>query len=349
MIGHLAYAVGSPCPTLVLDARYLPRDRDALLAALGDARRWMSDAGGDHVLKVALIEPSKHPLCDLDYRFIQALPEDHGKFDLLGSCGHSVLSAITSAAENGMVPRLVPGQRVRVNVLNNGDYLACEVDEVTKESTRFTMHFLQTPPRPVSAMLLDGSPVTTLEVDGTHVDVSLVSAGNPYVFVGSKGAGVETADELFADDSALFDRLSRIRVAAAAHLGMPADSVFPKVAVTIPGEDGKLVVRAISVPSWHPTLAMTGTACLGVAAGIEGSIPWQAAQEAGCGDNVISVVTPGGVVEVFAAMSIQDDQRHVAWITVGDKRVDFHGSFFIEPLAHFQFKETSECLSESAA
>ena len=34
MIGHLAYATGSPCPTLVLDAGRLPPDEDAMLGAI---------------------------------------------------------------------------------------------------------------------------------------------------------------------------------------------------------------------------------------------------------------------------------------------------------------------------
>src|SRR5690242_13370945 len=106
MIGHIAYAAGSPCPTLVLDARYLPRDDEPMLAALAEARRVLAAAGGGHVLKIALIEPSSHPLFDLDYRFVQALPDGLDRFDLLGSCGHSILSSITAAAHVGMVPRL---------------------------------------------------------------------------------------------------------------------------------------------------------------------------------------------------------------------------------------------------
>ncbi|WP_433241336.1 PrpF domain-containing protein [Streptosporangium sp. CA-135522] len=348
MIGHLAYAMGSPCPTLVLDARHLPREREPLLAALAEARRWLAAAGGEHVLKIALIQPSTHPLFDLDYRFIQALPGDPAGFDLRGSCGHSVLSAITAAAEAGMLPRLAPGLRVRVNVLNNGDYLACEVDEVSRETVRFTMHFLYTPPKPVSRLLLTGEPRTAVDVDGERVEVSLVSAGNPYVFVSAPDAGVSGTVELYGDDPGLFERLVRIRGAAAAHLGWPADSVFPKVAVTMPVAGGRIAVRAVSVPGWHPTLALTGAACLGAATGIAETIPWLAARQAGCEGNGINVLTPGGSVEVLAAINVHDAQRRIAWITVGDRRVAFRGSFFIEPLAHFQFKETAECLSVSA-
>ncbi|GAB2846155.1 PrpF domain-containing protein [Lentzea nigeriaca] len=345
MIAHLAFASGSPCPTLVLDARYLPAEDGPLLAALADARRWLTDAGGGHVLKIALIQPSAHPLLDLDYRFIQALPDGPDRFDLRGSCGHSVLSSITAAAECGMLPKLGPGDRVRVNVLNNGDHLVCEVDSVGRTTVGFTVHFLQIPPRPLTDLLLVGTPRTTLRVDGRDVEVSLVSAGNPYVFVSAAGARVRAADELFADDAELFDRLVRIRRAAAEHLGWSPDGAFPKVAVTLP-LDGMLAVRAISVPTWHPTLALTGVACLGAATGIPGTIPWLTAREASCAPGMIHLRTPGAVLSVTAATTTQDDGvTCLNWTTVGDKRVTFHGSFFLEPLAHFQLKEIAECLS----
>jgi hypothetical protein len=348
MIGHLAYAIGAPCPTLVLDARHLPRDTAAMLDALTRARRWLDAAGGGHVLKIALVEPSGHPMFDLDYRFIQALPEGPDRFDLRGSCGHSILSSIAAAARSGMVPRLAPGVRNRVNVLNNGDHVVCEVDEVNRDLTSFTVHFLHTPPKPVADLLLTGEPATGLTVAGERVTVSLVSAGNPYVFVSAADLGVTTTADLFADDPARFDRLLAIRAAAVKHLGWAADSVFPKIAMTMPAGDGRVAVRAISVPSWHPTLALTGAACLGAATGIAGTIPWRAARHAGAADGLVEIQTAAGRTAVTAATVVRDEEAALAWISVGHKQVSFHGSFFVEPLAHFQFKEIGECLSLSA-
>jgi 2-methylaconitate cis-trans-isomerase PrpF len=345
VIGHLAFADGSPCPTLVLDSRHLPDEDGPLLAALTDARRWLTAAGAGHVLKIALIQPSAHPLLDLDYRFIQALPGGPDRFDLRGSCGHSVLSSITAAGESGMLPRLTAGDRVRVNVLNNGDHLVCEVENVGRTTVEYTVHFLQMPPRPTVDLLLTGAPRTSLRVDEREVEVSLVSAGNPYVFVGAAGARVRDVDELFADDAELFDRLVRLRRVAAEHLGWSPDGAFPKVAVTLP-LDGELAVRAVSVPSWHPTLALTGIACLGAAIGVPGTIPWLTAREADCAPGMIHIRTPGGPVAVTAATTTSDDGTpHLSWTTVADKRVTFLGSFFLEPLAHFQLKEIAECLS----
>lgn len=349
MIGHLAYATGAPCPTLVLDARALPRDDDALFDALTATRRWLAAAGGAHVLKIALVEPSRHPLFDLDYRFVQALPGGFDRFDPRGSCGHSILASIVSVARTGLVSGPGPGVRHRVYVVNNGDHLVCEVDEVNRDQVEFTVHFVHNPPVPVDSLLLAGEPCTELRVDGATVPVSLVEAGNPYVFVAGATVGVSTRDELHADDPALMARLLRIRAAAAARLGWPPDSVFPKIAVVAPDGPGRLAVRAITVPGWHPTIALTGASCLGAATGIEGTVPWLAARAAGGpADGRIDISTPGGDITVTAATVARDGVRALAWISVGRKVATFHGSFLIEPLARFQSKEIGECLSLSA-
>ncbi len=345
MIGHIAYAAGSPCPTLVLDARQLPGEESALLAALAEIRRWLVLGGGAHILKIALIEPSAHPLFDLDYRFFQALPDGLSRFDLRGSCGHSVLSAITAASRCGMLSRLGPGDRVRVNVLNNGNHLVCEVDEASRDTVHCTMHFLFTPPTPVTDLLLTGDPRTTLDVDGDEVTVSLISAGNPYVFVGPEDARVASAAELFGGGPALFDRLVRIRAAAATRLGWPVDGAFPKVAVAMPDGVGRVAVRAVTVPGWHPTLALTGAACVGAATCVPGTIPWQAARDAGCVNGMVDIETPGGSTAVTSATRGEEGRRELAWISVGDKRVTFHGSYSLQSLTHFELREIGECLS----
>ncbi len=345
MIGHLAYAEGSPCPTLVLDARVLPRETDALLEVLTEVRQWLATAGGAHVLKLALVEPSEHPMYDIDYRFIQALPEGPDKFDLRGSCGHSILSTIMACAESGMLPRLSLGARISVNVINNGDHVVAEIDEAHRSVGIFSVHFLHNPPKPVSELLLTGKPITTLEVDGDPVDVSLVSAGNPYVFVSAASLGVTTKEELFADSPELFDRLVRIRVAAAKMLGWSPEGAFPKVAITMPDGPGNIAVRAVSVPSWHPTLALTGSACLGAATRIEGTIPWLAAQQEPGKHRIVDIETAGGHTAATAGITTRDDLvSELNWITVGRKKVTLYGSFVVPPLARFQLKEASECL-----
>ncbi|NGO67964.1 PrpF domain-containing protein [Streptomyces boncukensis] len=354
MIGHLAYAAGSPCPTLVLDAGRLPRDEEALLRALSEVRAYLTAAGGGHVLKTALVRPSEHPMFDLDYRFVQALPQAPDSFDLRGSCGHSILSAVVAAERAGTLPKLTPGDRIRVNVLNNGDSVVCEVDGTDRDELHFTVYFVRPGSVPLKELLLTGAPRTELAAGagtGTGTagcEVSLVSSGNAYAFVDARDLGVGDPGELFAAGPELFERLAALREAAAGLLGWPARGAFPKIAAVLPVASSLIAARALSVPSWHPTIALTGAVCLGTAAQIPGTVPWRVAQETGHVDGLLDIVTPGGRTAVTAAIDPADGEPALMWAAVARKRVTFQGSFVLEPLAHLQFEGIAKCLALSA-
>src|SRR5260370_992097 len=72
-------------------------------------------------------------------------------------------------------------------------------------------------------LLPTGNPVDTLEADGARgIEVSMVDAANPCVFVAAAAlgaSGVEMPDELEAN-SALLQRLEAIRIAASLRMGV---------------------------------------------------------------------------------------------------------------------------------
>ncbi|WP_189077344.1 PrpF domain-containing protein [Mangrovihabitans endophyticus] len=353
MIGHLAYPTGSPCPTLVLDARVLPAHDEALLEVLAQTRRFLAAAGGAHVLKIALVRPSEHPMFDLDYRFVQALPAGPDRFDLRGSCGHSILSAVIAAERMGMVARLVAGGRIRVCVLNSGEGVVCEMDRVGRSDAVCTVYFMPRDAPRLTDLLMTGAPRTDLSVDGRHHEVSLVSSGNPYAFVDARDLGAHTPEELWKADGELFARMSRLRAAATALLGWSPSGVFPKIAAVLPGGPSTVAVRAISVPSWHPTIALTGAVCLATTARIPGTIPHRIARAAGLAEAepTLTIATPGGTTTASAVTSPPGPgavQTRLAWSAVGRKVVTHLGSFLAEPLAPRQDEEIARCLSLTA-
>lgn len=345
MIATFARSHGAPCPTVVLDGRTLPEADPELLGALAGLRSDMSEHGAGDILKNAIIWPSKHPLFDLDYRFVQSLPRDFDSFDLRGSCGHSILAAVEVAARTGMIQPLIPGCRVRVNVLNNGDNVVCETEETSDGGTRFTAHFLCSPPRPIAELLTTGEPVSLIPFEGGTVPVSLVTMGNSYIFVSGTELGVNGTDELFTDDPGLFRRMLGLRLAVCEEYGWDPSGAFPKIAALLPESEGVLAVRAISVPSWHPTVAMTGATCLATAVGIEGTVPWALAAEAGHQEGLLSLRTAGGPMRVSAYVTGEGDSRRLAWVSVAEKQVDFRGDF---PLPH-QSVSTSAALTEESS
>ncbi|WP_026085647.1 PrpF domain-containing protein [Streptomyces viridosporus] len=352
MTGHLAYAMGSPCPTLVLDAGRLPRDEAALLAHLARARGQLVSAGGANVLKIALIEPSAHPMFDLDYRFVQTLPGVPDRFDLHGSCGHSILSAVLAASRSGMLPRLVPKARIRVRVLNNGDGVVCEVDRVERDGAGFTITFVQQPPAPFGDLLPDGRTRTVLRTGGDRTEVSLVSGANAYAFVDARRLGVPDQEALFTAGDELLGRLESLRGAAADRLGRPRGGAFPKIAAVLPAAEEGIAARAVTVPGWHPSIALTGLVCLGTAVRIPGTVPWRIARENGTGAGRVEVVTPGGRTAVTAVTSVSGTAGGggaLLWATVARKDVTYQGSIALTSLNNLRFEEVAPCLALSEA
>ncbi|NBE49965.1 PrpF domain-containing protein [Streptomyces boluensis] len=332
MIGHLVRATGSPCPTLVLDARRLPDDEPALLRSLAGIRRELLAANAGHVLKIALARPSTHPLFDLDYFFVQVLPGSPDGFELKGSCGHSILATAVAAERAGMISQLAPGARVRVRVLNTTDSVVCELEQTEHDEARFTATFVQLSAVPFEELLLTGEPVDALAVDGAAQEVSLVSSGNPYAFVDARTVGIGTSAELFSAGDALFERLQRVRGAAADRLGLPRTGAFPKIAALLPEADGALAARAVSVPRWHPTLALTGAVCLAAAAGIPDTVPWRLAREHGteAAAGSLTVVTPASRTVVSAVSCDTAHGRALTWTAVAHKQVVFQGSLVLD-------------------
>jgi 2-methylaconitate cis-trans-isomerase PrpF len=242
-----------------------------------------------------------------------------------------------------MLPALAAGQRVRVNVLNNGDNVVCEVEAAEAGLVTFTVHFLCAPKTPVSSLLMTGEPVTAVTVDGAALPVSLVSMGNPYAFVSAADLGITSREQLFSDDPVLYARMTRIRHAVCALLGWDPAGAFPKIAVLLSGGESGVAARAISVPSWHPTLAVTGAICLGAAIRIAGTIPATLAGAAGSGDAMVSIETPGGGVQVLARTTGEGPDPHLGWVSIGGKKVIYQGTCPL-PASLTDVQEDSACL-----
>jgi len=315
---YVGQADGSPCPTVVLDRRQLPEDATELAAELAAVRdRCRSDRWAG-AMKIALISPSANPLYDLDYRFVQSLDPHWTRLDLRGNCGHSMLVAITAATRMGWVP-LYPGARVRVNVINNGDLVVAEVDQLSQRVAEFTVHLLSTPPRPVARVLPTGTPTTVLPTPLGRLDVSFVDWANPYVLVDAADLGATDRAALFAADPDLLERFRVVRAHAAELLGWAPEGAFPKIAALGQYRPGELTVRAVSVPSWHPSLGLTGACCLAVAAEVAGTVPAMLRDRAGMGPGELVVRTPGGIVRASAVLI----DGTVGWASVAGKTVPF--------------------------
>ncbi|MEV5968384.1 PrpF domain-containing protein [Streptomyces sp. NPDC051921] len=286
-------AEDAPGPTLVVRLDRLPPGALASAGELAYLRRVLARTPYRDLNKIALYGPSRRPgAADLDYRFVQALPD--GRFDFRTGCGHSLLACVVAEGRAGPVA---------VRALTTGDTVLCR-----PRGGAYDLDFLRAPTAP--GTLPTGRPVDVL--DG--VPVSLVRYGNPYVLVdtrhlpahGASGAhGVHDAPGLEA-------RLLRLRAHAAVLLGHPPHSPLPKIAAFAPTPDG-LFVRALTVGGWHPRLALTGAAAFAVAGAIDGTVvpgPVGSIRTPG-GDVVVS--TGPGHVRVHAKRAHLVDRLRLPW------------------------------------
>ncbi|MBZ4015128.1 PrpF domain-containing protein [Streptomyces purpurogeneiscleroticus] len=308
MTAHLAMVEGAPGPTLVLDAHEVPEGEEELAEALYEARRALRAGGRGEVLKFALVRPSRHPFFDLEYRFVQGLAEREDGFAFDSACGHSLLAAVSASGMRGTV-------RVRTRGPGGTGAVVCE----PAADGSYTVHFLPAMPRPAE-LLPTGRPRDVLSTaDGVHT-VSMVRFANPYVFVDARDLGLEGRSALCAAGSADFGRLQRLRDAARSMLGLSARGALPKIAVVGIGGAGRLVVRSLTEPGWHPSFAMTGLTCLAAAAAIDGTVPYRLARAAGCPPHALLVATPAGLATVTATVTGAPDPR-LARVSVPGKRV----------------------------
>ncbi|MFJ2785267.1 MULTISPECIES: hypothetical protein [unclassified Streptomyces] len=267
----------APGPTLVVRLDQLPAGALALGGELARLRRALAGTPYARLNKIALYGPAARPGRDLDYRFVQALPD--GRFDFRTGCGHSLLACVVAEGRPGPVT---------VRAVTTGDTVLCTPEPGpvpphaasgpppappyapgpppvpprtpgTAPSPPYTLHFLRPPGAPGG--LPSGRPVDVL--DGTPV--SLVSYGNPYVFVDVRHLAAHRGDD------ALRDRLLVLRAEAARLLGHPPRSALPKIAAFGAGPGG-LSVRALTVGGWHPRLALTGAAALAAAGALDGTV-----------------------------------------------------------------------------
>lgn len=343
MIGHLCHTAGQSEPTLVLDRRALPADRRELLSTLLVARGWLADHHQAEITTIAMIEPSADPHADLDYQFAQYVPGTPPRFALRGSCGHSILSSVAVAHRLAWLPGPAAASRLRVNVLNTGDRVECEADGTSRTLT-FAVEFTYQPPRRLRDLLPTGTPYE--EFDGTPV--SVVSAGNPYVFVDAADLGLADEEALFEADEAVRQRLTDIRRAAARRLGRPEGGVFPKAAAVGQYQYRRLAVLPLPTSGRSTPLPPSDAITVAAAAAIDGTIPQRLAQRGWSRLDELVVDTPGGTTVVRISVSGTTAQDTLTRASVRRGTVRYDGPVFLEPLRDLLFAPEDAPLPSAA-
>jgi len=319
----------------------LPKNRDQwepiLLRLMGSPDKKQIDGlGGSQSVtsKVAIVKKSSRPDADVDYTFAQ-VSVDKPIVSYKGNCGNISSGVGPFAIERGLIEAKDGVTPVRIFNTNTEKIIIADVNTkngrveydgdfaiagVPGTAAPIRLKFVEPSGTLGNGLLPTGNAVDILDVPGFGaVQVSIIDAANPLVFVKAKDLGLsgkELPEELNASQEKL-DLLERVRGMAAVKLGLIEDYArsawdtpgIPKMTFVaeaetyvttdgreIPGENIDLLSRMMSMQKAHPSYAMTGAMCTAAAAVVPGSVVNQVIGE-NLDTQYIRIGHPGGILE----------------------------------------------------
>ncbi len=296
--------------------------------------------------KIVILAPSRRPDSDVDYLFGQ-VAIDRPFVDWTGNCGNLTAAVGPFAIAQGWVEAPREGlAAVRIWQANIGKRIVAHVpmrggevveegdfvlDGVTFPAAEIRLEFLH--PGGLGeggeaggAMLPTGRVVDTIEVPGVgQVETTLITAGNPTVFVEAASLGLRGEDlqERLQNDAEVLLLAEAIRAHGAVAMGLAASAAeasarrlhTPKIAFVTraraySASDGKAIaardidlnVRMLSMGKLHHAVTGTGAVATAVACAIEGTVP-QRLLSPGVDPLATRIGHPSGVLAVGAQVA----------------------------------------------
>lgn len=291
--------------------------------------------GGSRLVtsKVAIIQRSTHPGADVDYTFAQVdVDRDTVGYD--ANCGNISSAVAPFAIDEGLVEATEPLTTVRIHNTNTGTMLVakvqvrggkarvagdCAIAGVPGTGAEILMDYTDTIGAKTGRLLPTGEVVeTVLLEDGRRIEVSVVDAATPCVFIAAESLGL-SGSELPPDisaDRALIETLGEIQGKAGERIGLyahwrdvhlpglplavivapPADYVDVNHAAVQAG-DCDLRARLVFLGKCHDSMAGTGSMCTAAASRVPGTLVHRAVGTRAA-TNTLRIGHPLGVMEV---------------------------------------------------
>ena len=293
-----------------------PAERDDLLLRImgsPDARQ-IDGLGGGHPLtsKVAVVAPSPDAEADVDYLFLQVVP-DRAIVTDAQTCGNLLAGVGPFAIERGLVPVAEDVTTVRIRVVNPtvnlveaqvqtaGGHVRYEGDTVTA-GTPFPaapIHLaFPGSPRPVF-------PTGRLVDELAGVPATCVDAGMPVVIVRATDLDLDGAEE--PTDLESRDRLRaaieaiRLEAGRAMGLGDVRDTTVPKITIVSPPRNGGTVTTRTFIPHRvHAAIGVLGAVSVAAAVRTPGTV---AAQDVPV-DRLVRIEHPTGTFDVVVDLDV---------------------------------------------
>jgi len=344
---------GGTSKAVMFRAADLPRDREQwapiFLGVIGspDANGRQLDGmggGSSSLSKVCVIGAPTRSDADVDYTFAQ-VSVTGAAVDYSGNCGNMSSAVGPFAVDEGLVRAAGDAAVVRIHNTNtrkiivsrfrmDGGLAAVDGDfvlpGVAGMGAPVRLEFLEPGGAGTGRLLPTGNVVDQLEVAGvgareaSMLEVSMIDAANPCVFVAAEAlgmTGIEMPDALDANHE-LLNRLEAIRVAASLRMGIARTAAeatsrpsIPKIAMVtgpceartlagdrVAADAADLTARMISIGQPHRAMPLTGAMCLAVASRLPGSIAHRVARAPRTSEEPVRIAQPSGLTVVGAAV-----------------------------------------------
>lgn len=335
------YMRGGTSKGVYLLAKDLPSDsalRDQVILDIygsPDPRQINGMGGADPLTsKVAILSISERPNVDIDYTF-GYVGIKNAAVDYEGNCGNISSGVGVYAIRQGLVKAVEPVTRVVIfntntskiiealipvkdgEVVFDGDYA---IAGVPGHGAKIVMNFPNSAGSKTGRLLPTGNVRDTIELtDGRSIQVSLVDAANPAVFVRAMDIGL-TGKELPQDcelNPGILSIMEDIRTTAGVMMGLASSKdrvgpAVPKVAFVAAAQDYQssegtqilagdvdLLARTKAMAEMHKTYAVTGGICIAAAALIEGTVVNEVCSAQGIASGDVRIGHPSGVLDVF--------------------------------------------------
>lgn len=320
------YMRGGTSKGVYLDEALLPppgAERDALLLEImGSPDPMQIDGMGGTVSstsKVMAVSRSTREDADIDYLFVQ-VGIDKPVVSYKGNCGNLTSAVGAYAIDEGLVDHVTEpvttvmlynkntGVRIRAHVPVVDGHAAVQGDHaiagVPTPGAMIVNEYLDPAGAVFGTLLPTGNLRDTIRSSDGEIEVSIVDAANPLMFLRAEDLGLdggELPDEINAR-SELLDRIERIRGACAVMLGLcerPEDAAaaspvipFPAIVsppartmtakgVELAAETMDIRARAFSMQRMHHAYPGTAMICTAAAAAMPGTIANEMARLSG--------------------------------------------------------------------
>lgn len=315
-------------------------DRDAvLLHIMGspDPRQIDGMGGADPLTsKIAVVQKSKRPGVDVDYRFLQVFV-DRALVSDGQNCGNILAGVGPFAIERGLVSTTGDTTDVRIFMENTGqtavatintpdgivDYTGpARIDGVPGQAAPIPIVFQDTAGSTCGALLPTGNTVDVIN----RIPATLIDNGMPCVIMAASDfglTGAETPDELDAN-AALKSRLETIRQLAGPmmNLGDVTDKSVPKMTLVSAPETGAISTRTFIPHHCHKAIGVLGAVSVGTACLLDDGPAARLATKPGGTPVSLSIEHPTGEFTVIAHLNDAGDLIRAGVLRTARKLMD---------------------------